>query len=216
MNAKSRLALSVLLCSMATASQIKPEGDEPSAQDSAVEESAQTAVKVEDVVDDVVDHKLNTPNIERSTTKFVTDLTSMFAAFGGFVASKKMLPAFLGASGQTMDDKALKNIETPVAVIASLICMRLAKSGIKILLKTMDWDPRDLAVANQLLSAVRSGKTLTSDYNSMRELLTQIIPEAGLMEPTKNSKSLSNHEKIELSQRIRSCIRAFRKTKQKN
>lgn len=197
---QKNLLISGLFFSCLFTGQLKPEDQAPV-----------KTIKVEELVDDVIDQKMNTPNLERSTTKFVTDITSMVAAFGGYVASKKILPSFLEASGQKFDEKAIKQMEAPVSILASLVCLRVAKGAIKSLLKTLNWDPRDLAVANKLLFAARSGAVLTSDYNSMKDLLEQVIPEAGLMDRSRSIIVMTDKEKIELSQRIRSCIRAFRK-----
>lgn len=154
------------------------------------------AVKVENVVDKVLNDPLAAHNVQSTTIKAATDLTSAFAAFMGFCVAQEYAARMGAANPQA---------QQMISVIVALGCLRLSRSALQIACKYINWDPRDLAIANALIATLQQGNLVTSDYESIKQLLDTVAP-AQINGTTKSAIIMSNEEKIRLSQIVRSYI----------
>ncbi len=157
----------------------------------------ENVVKVEDLVEKVLNDSLSPANLKGGSTKIVSDLTSTFAAFVGFMFSQQLLPANVRNNPQA------NNL---ISIVASLVALRATRGLVQNLSKFIHWDPRDLAVANALLLSLKQGNVVTSDFDSIKKLLDEVAPVTVADGVTRSGVAMSDAQKIKLSQTIRSYI----------
>lgn len=158
---------------------------------------AANSVKAEDIVEKVLNDSLNPANLKGGSTKVITDLTSTFAAFAGFLFTQNFLPAAAKNNPQA------NNL---ISIGVSLVALRAVRVLMQNLSKIVSWDPRDLAVANALIAAAESGSIVTSDFDSVKKLLDEVAPIVCVDGQTRTKILMSNADKIKLSQAIRSYM----------
>ncbi len=174
--------------------------ENPLSQQSIAQVPAQNTepVKIETLVNQVLDASMSKPSMQGHSKKIISDTTAILVAVSSYLFSKKVIP---------LDE----NSKILFSIIISYLVFRLSNTGLVKVFKNINWDPRDLAVAETLLEAIKSGTQLTSDYQPIEDLFNQIITQE--VQTKGSTLSISRGKKIELSQRIRSIIQAFKKLK---
>ncbi len=155
----------------------------------------QKPVKIEDLVGKVLNTSMNKPNLEGNTKKIVSDLSAILVAGCGYFLSHNLFSR-IPAIGKNDISKLTASILT------AYVSFRLSNSGLTKFFQKINWDPRDLAVAEILLDTIKTGTPITSEYSQLQDLLNQVIPAEA---QTKGPLSMSREQKIKLSR----CIRGF-------
>jgi hypothetical protein len=164
-----------------------------------------TTARTEDLVDSILNDPLHPANIKSASTKFIIDLTATIAAFGGYVAATKILPKILGN-----DSVVINQLQRALAAGGSIVCLRIARSAIQQACQLMDWDPRDLAIADAVLNEIQQGNLLTSDAPALKQMLEEVFPGFPRSESTRSAVTMSNKDKIRLSHAVRAYLHAHR------
>lgn len=154
-------------------------------------------VKIEDLVGKVLNTSMNKPNLEGNTKKIVSDLSAILVAGLGYLLSNKLLPKLPLAA---MTENGMPNMAA--SFLTAYLSFRLSNSGLTKFFQKINWDPRDLAVAEILINTIKNGTPVTSDYAQLQDIFNQMIPEGA---QTKGILTMSREQKVKFSR----CIRGF-------